>query len=79
MAKNNSKKRILKGKVVSDKMGKTIVVAIDSFKTHSKYHKKFRATKRYKVHDEDNKHKSGDVVEFIQCRPISKDKKYKVV
>lgn len=79
MAENNSKKRILKGRVMSDKMEKTIIVSIDSFKTHSKYLKKYRYTKRYKVHDGENKHKVGEMVEFIECRPISKDKKYKVV
>ena len=68
-----------KGTVVSDKMEKTIVVAVDTFKTHSKYLKKYLSTKKYKVHDPENKHKVGDKIEFFECRPISKDKKYKVV
>ena len=68
-----------KGKVISDKMDKTIVVAVESFKTHPKYIKKYRSTKKYKVHDEENKYKVGDVVEFSICKPISKDKKFKVV
>lgn len=65
-----------KGTVVSDKMDKTIVVAVTDYKTHPKYLKKYRSTKKYKVHDEKNKFKVGEVVEFIECKPISKDKKF---
>jgi len=68
-----------KGIVVSDKMDKTVVVAVDSFKTHAKYKKKYKSTKKYKAHDAENKYKIGDKVEIIPCRPLSKDKKYKVV
>jgi len=68
-----------KGIVVSDKMDKTIVVAVDSFKTHAKYKKKYKSTKKYKAHDSENKYKVGDKVEIVPCRPISKDKRYKVV
>ena len=68
-----------KGKVVSDKMQKTIIVAVTSFKTDKKYKKKYKSTKRYKVHDEEGKSKVGDIVEIVPCRPISKDKKYRVV
>lgn len=69
----------IKGKVVSDKMDKTIVVAVDSFKTHPKYVKKYRSTKKYKVHDEENKYKIGDIVEFVQCKPISKNKRFRII
>lgn len=69
----------IKGRVISDKMDKTIVVAVDSFKTHPKYLKKYKSTKKYKVHNPENKYKIGDSVEFIQCKPISKDKKFKVL
>lgn len=68
-----------KGIVVSDKADKTIVVAITDFKTHPKYLKKYKSTKKYKVHDEENKYKVGDKVLFIECRPVSKDKKWRVV
>lgn len=68
-----------KGKVISDKMDKTIVVAVESLKTHPKYKKKYRSTKNYKVHDEANAHKIGEIVEFVQCRPISKGKSHKVI
>jgi small subunit ribosomal protein S17 len=68
-----------KGVVVSDKMAKTVVVAVDSFKTHPKYNKKYKSTKKYKAHDEEGKYKVGDKIEIIPCKPMSKDKRYKVV
>ena len=68
-----------KGTVVSDKMDKTIVVAVVSFKTHTKYKKKYKSTKKYKAHDAENKYKVGDIVEIIPCRPMSKDKRYQVI
>lgn len=74
--KEIKKKKIFKGIVVSDKADKTIVVKIDSLKTHSKYLKKYKSTKKFKVHDPENKFKIGDKVEFVQCRPISKDKRF---
>lgn len=67
-----------KGIVVSDRMDKTIVVAVQTFKTHPKYLKKYLSTKKYKVHDAENKHKKGDKVEFMECKPISKDKRHTV-
>ena len=67
-----------KGTVVSDKMDKTVVVAVVSFKTHTKYKKKYKSTKKYKAHDAENKYKVGDTVEIVPCRPMSKDKRYKV-
>jgi len=68
-----------KGTVISDKMDKTIVVTVQTLKTHPKYLKKYMSTKKYKVHDPENKFKTGDAVEFVQCRPISKGKRHKVV
>ena len=76
MTKTTKKLATKKGKVVSDSMDKTIVVAVQSLKTHPKYLKKYRSTKKYKVHDQENKHKVGEVVEFVQCRPLSKDKNH---
>lgn len=65
-----------KGVVVSDKNDKTVVVAVGSYKTHAKYKKKYRVTKNYKAHDEENKYKIGDRVEIVPCRPRSLGKKY---
>lgn len=68
-----------KGTVISDKMEKTIVVAVTEFKTHPKYRKKYKSTKKYKVHDEENRYKIGDVVEIIPTKPMSKNKFYKAI
>jgi len=73
------KLRVTSGVVVSDKMDKTIVVAVNLLKKHPKYHKRFTSTKRYKVHDPKNQFKTGDKVNFVGCRPLSKDKKWKVI
>lgn len=68
-----------RGKVVSDRMHQTIVVAVETLKTHSKYRKQYRSTKRYKVHDAEERFRIGDKVTFEECRPISKDKRHRVV
>ena len=72
----NSEKqvRLLEGKVVSDKMDKTIVVETEQTYVHPKFRKVLRKTKSYKVHDEKNEAKVGDVVRFYQCRPLAKTK-----
>lgn len=67
------------GVVVSDKMAKTIVVKIDRKVAHPKYKKSFIVSKKYKVHDENKKYKVGDTVAFVGCRPMSKDKKWRVI
>lgn len=76
MGKEKKIIRKKRGVVISDKMEKTIIVAVTEYKTHPKYLKKYRSTKKYKVHDEENKFKVGDTVEFIDCKPISRDKKF---
>jgi len=68
-----------KGVVVSDKGDKTLVVEVTTLRTHKKYQKQYRDTKKFKVHDEENKCKVGDKIEFVETRPISKDKKWKVL
>ena len=78
----NNKKKVLRrfrGVVVSDAMDKTIVVQVSRQKRHSKYHKYFTVYKKYKVHDPENKFKVGNKVEFIECRPLSREKRWKVV
>ncbi|HRZ30448.1 MAG TPA: 30S ribosomal protein S17 [Candidatus Paceibacterota bacterium] len=72
-------KKVLKGKVVSDKMAKTVVVEIKRFVKHPKYGKFYNISKRYKAHDEGNKAKIGDEVEIRECRPMSKDKHFEVI
>ena len=72
--KTAARKKTYVGKVVSDKMDKTIVVAIDTKKLHKLYKKYVNMTKKVKAHDEANDAKMGDTVEVIESRPISKDK-----
>ncbi len=72
-------KRKFHGVVVSDKMDKTIVVRVDQVKIHPKYKKRYAISKKYKVHDEKNRFKEDDKVEFTECRPLSKDKKWRVI
>lgn len=71
--------RRLKGTVVSDKMTKTVVVAIDRYKEHKKYRKFYKVTKRYKAHDEKSEYHLGDIVMIEAARPFSKEKRWKVV
>ena len=79
MEKEIKNKKVLKGKVVSDKMDKTVVVSVSNFIKHPKYGKYYQKNKKYKAHDEENKYKVGDKVEIIETRPISKDKKFRVL
>ena len=72
-------KKRLQGTVVSNKMDKTVVVRIDIRKRHSKYHKAYTVSKRFKAHDAENAYHVGDVVVIESTRPISKDKKFTVV
>ncbi len=67
-------KQLFEGKVVSDKMDKTIVVETEQTYIHPKFRKILRKTKSYKVHDEENAAKIGDIVRFYQCRPLAKTK-----
>lgn len=67
------------GVVTSDKMDKTIVVKVNSVKRHPKYLKSYTVSKKYKVHDEKNHYHEGDQVSFVECRPLSKDKRWRVL
>jgi small subunit ribosomal protein S17 len=72
-------KRIITGKVVSDKMMKSIVVAVETTKPHPRYKKTMRQTKRFKAHDEDNIAKEGDLVRIEETAPVSKDKTWRLL
>jgi small subunit ribosomal protein S17 len=73
------KYRKFKGTVVSDKMDKTIVVKVESFKMHPKLKKRYAVSRKYKVHDEKGQFKIDDAVNFVECRPLSKDKRWRVI
>ena len=77
ITRNYRKTRI--GVVVSDKMDKTIVVAIKDSKQHPLYGKIVKVTVKMKAHDEKNEAKIGDVVEIMETRPLSKDKRWRLV
>jgi len=72
-------KKKLTGKVVSDKMDKTVVVNVNRYVEHKKYGKFYKIDKHYKAHDENNEYKIGDEVIIEECRPLSKDKTFTVV
>ncbi len=78
----DAKKKIVRtfmGIVVSDAMDKTIVVRVQSVKKHPKYLKHYTFHTRYKVHDPENTFKVGDTVQFVETRPISKEKRWRVI
>ncbi|MBI4280696.1 30S ribosomal protein S17 [Candidatus Uhrbacteria bacterium] len=74
-----TQRRQLQGVVVSDKMQKTVVVRVDRRKRHPKYHKYFVVSKRFLVHDEAGVARKGDTVEFEECRPISRHKRWRII
>lgn len=72
-------RRVLEGKVVSDKMDKTVTVSVERRFMHPKYKKYIRKTTKYAAHDETNAVKEGDTVQIIECAPISKRKTWTVI
>lgn len=81
MTNTNTKKikRQFTGAVVSDRMAKTVVVRVDRVRIHPKYHKRYTESHKYKVHDEKGIAHVGHSVVFEECRPISKDKRWRLV
>ncbi len=71
--------RMLHGSVVSDRMDKTVVVAVKTVKEHPVYRKKYKVTTKFKAHDEQNSYKIGDLVEIKETRPMSKEKTWEVI
>ena len=72
-------KRILTGKVIKDKNDKTVVVLVKRKYSHPIFKKVISSTKKYYAHDKNNKFKNGDVVKIIECKPISKKKRFEVM
>ncbi len=79
MAEERNSRKTKVGVVVSDKMDKTIVVAMEGFVRHSLYGKAVRVTKKVKAHDENNECQVGDKVRIMETRPLSKDKRWRLV
>lgn len=74
-----SNRKVREGRVVSDKMDKTVVVSVESLVRHPIYGRRIRRTKRYKAHDETNQCRVGDKVRIQETRPLSKEKRWRVV
>jgi len=72
-------RKVRVGTVVSDKMDKTVVVAVETLKRHPLYKKTVRRTKKFKAHDEHNECRIGDRVRIMETRPLSKEKRWRVV
>ncbi len=79
MAEERNVRKVRVGKVVSDKMEKTVVVAVERKVPHALYNKPMVSTKRFKAHDENNECQIGDTVKIVETRPLSKDKCWRVV
>ncbi|EGF13267.1 MAG: 30S ribosomal protein S17 [Dialister micraerophilus] len=78
MAEVRNVRKVRQGTVVSDKMDKTIVVAVERKVPHKKYKKSINTTTKFKAHDENNECRIGDVVRIVETRPLSKDKRWRV-
>ena len=72
-------KHQLTGTIVSNKMQKTVIVKVERLKEHPKYKRRYRFHKKYKAHDEKGEYKVGEKVIIEECRPISKEKKWRVI
>ncbi|HHY22239.1 MAG TPA: 30S ribosomal protein S17 [Bacilli bacterium] len=77
MERNNRK--VYVGRVVSDKMDKTITVLVETYKKNRLYGKRVKYSKKFKAHDENNSAKIGDIVKVMETRPLSKDKRFRLV
>ena len=79
MAVDRNRRKTLVGMVTSDKMDKTIVVTVEDFVRHSLYGKAVKRAKKFKAHDENNECNIGDKVRIMETRPLSKDKRWRLV
>lgn len=78
MTERNNRK-VYTGRVVSDKMDKTISVLVETYKFHPLYGKRVRYSKKFKTHDENNQAKTGDIVRIMETRPLSATKRFRLV
>jgi small subunit ribosomal protein S17 len=79
MTEARNTRKVYQGRVVSDKMDKTITVAINTYKNHPVYGKRVKYTKKFKAHDENNEAKQGDIVRIMETRPTSATKRFRLV
>ena len=76
---NRGNRKVRVGTVSSDKMEKTITVKVETVKQHPLYKKTIKTSKKFKVHDENNDARAGDVVRIMETRPLSKDKRWRLL
>lgn len=79
MSDTQGNRKVRIGTVSSDKMDKTITVRVETVKQHPLYKKTIKTSKKYKAHDENNEAKIGDTVKIMETRPLSKDKRWRLV
>jgi small subunit ribosomal protein S17 len=79
MSEERNQRKVYQGRVVSDKMDKTIVVEIATYKKHGIYGKRVKYSKKFKAHDENNAAKTGDIVKIMETRPLSATKRFRLV
>ena len=79
MTVERNQRKVYQGRVVSDKMDKTLVVAIETYKRHSTNGKRVKYTKKFVAHDENNSAKVGVIVKIMETRPLSKTKRFRLV
>ncbi len=79
MTEGRNQRKVYQGRVVSDKMDKTITVAVETKKNHPIYGKRMNYSKKYKVHDENNTAKVGDIVKIMETRPLSATKRFRLL
>ena len=79
MTTERNQRKVYQGRVESDKMDKTITVLVETRKTHPKYGKRVKYSKKYKAHDEENRAKEGDIVRIMETRPLSATKRFRLL
>ncbi|HJA27440.1 MAG TPA: 30S ribosomal protein S17 [Candidatus Limosilactobacillus intestinigallinarum] len=79
MSEARNARKVYQGRVVSDKMDKTITVVVDTYKSAPVYGKRVRYSKKYYAHDENNEAKTGDTVQIMETRPLSAKKRFRLV
>ena len=79
MSESRNQRKVYQGRVVSDKMDKTITVVVETYKNHKVYGKRVKYSKKFKSHDENNEAKVGDIVKIMETRPLSATKRFRLL
>lgn len=79
MSESRNQRKVYQGRVVSDKMDKTITVVVETYKNHKVYSKRVKYSKKFKAHDENNEAKVGDIVKIMETRPLSATKRFRLL